>query len=84
MKKSTEPRKNFIFFMMGYITFSINVNKMTNPEIMRIMTIEMLNGFLKDNNMPQLSFDEENYFKQYNTWIETLYKKHLQKNGLEE
>lgn len=72
--KSDEPRQNFIFFLMGYITCNMNSNGITEPSMVRMATNDLLEKFLTDNKLPQLSNDEKKYVKQSEKWIGVMYE----------
>lgn len=77
--KSDEPRQNFIFFMMGYITCNLNSNGVTEPDMVRIVSNGLVEKFLMDNKLPPLSNDEKKYVEQSEKWIGVLYKNAMER-----
>jgi len=77
--KSSEPRQNFIFFMMGYISCNLNTNGVTEPNTVHFAVNELLEKFLNDQKIQQLSQDEKKYVEQSEKWIDIMHKKYLER-----
>ena len=67
----SEFRKNYIMFLIGWITKS-DLSDFKTIEQFKEQVCLHIDFILKGTNQPQLTTDEKNYFDVVNSWVRQM------------